>query len=521
MATENTYILSIKENNQWVGIPAIKGDAGPQGPKGDTGEQGPKGDTGSQGEQGPQGEQGIQGIQGPAGEGVPSGGTAGQVLAKVDGTDYNTQWVNAGSGEVNVIESISVNGIPQTVTNKNVDITVPTETSDLTNDSGFITLSDVPAQVQTDWNASTGMASILNKPSLSAVATSGDYDDLSNKPTIPVVPTNVSAFTNDVPYATTSQIPNVPIESISVNGTTQTITNKNVDITIPAAQVNSDWNSNSGVSQILNKPNLATVATSGSYNDLSNTPSLATVATSGDYDDLTNKPTIPAAQVNSDWNASSGVATILNKPSLATVATSGDYDDLQNKPTIPTNVSDLNNDSGFITSWGQADWNQSDNTASDYVKNKPSLASVATSGSYNDLSDKPTIPASPVQSNWNESDTSSLAYIQNKPSIPAAQVNADWNSSSGVSEILNKPSLAAVATSGSYNDLSNTPTIPAAQVNSDWNASSGVAEILHKPTIPTQAQAIASGDSGYATGDQVYQVVGDVESLLLALRGNV
>ena len=35
---------------------------------------------------------------------------------------------------------------------------------------------------------------------------------------------------------------------------------------------------------------------------------------SPDYDDLTNKPTIPAAQVNSDWNASSGVAQILNKP---------------------------------------------------------------------------------------------------------------------------------------------------------------------------------------------------------------
>ena len=63
---------------------------------------------------------------------------------------------------------------------------------------------------------------------------------------------------------------------------------------------------------------------------------LATVATTGDYDDLLNKPTIPAAQVNSDWDAVSGVAQILNKPNLATVATSGDYDDLLNKPTIPT-----------------------------------------------------------------------------------------------------------------------------------------------------------------------------------------
>ena len=46
-------------------------------------------------------------------------------------------------------------------------------------------------------------------------------------------------------------------------------------------------------------------------------------------------------------------------------------------------------------------------------------------------------------------------------------------------------SLATVATSGSYNDLTNKPTIPAAQVNADWSAASGVAAILNKPTIPT------------------------------------
>lgn len=63
---------------------------------------------------------------------------------------------------------------------------------------------------------------------------------------------------------------------------------------------------------------------------------LATVATTGSYNDLLNKPTIPAAQVNSDWNAVSGVAEILNKPSLATVATSGAYSDLSGTPTIPT-----------------------------------------------------------------------------------------------------------------------------------------------------------------------------------------
>jgi hypothetical protein len=57
-------------------------------------------------------------------------------------------------------------------------------------------------------------------------------------------------------------------------------------------------------------------------------------------------------------------------------------------------------------------------------------------------------------------------------------------------------SLATVATSGDYNDLTNLPTIPAAQVNSDWNAVSGVAEILNKPTIPTSLPP-----SGAAGGD--------------------
>lgn len=79
-----------------------------------------------------------------------------------------------------------------------------------------------------------------------------------------------------------------------------------------------------------------TEADSSSDAYIQNKPSLATVATSGNYNDLTNKPTIPAAQVNSDWDANSGVAQILNKPSLATVATSGSYADLTNKPTIPT-----------------------------------------------------------------------------------------------------------------------------------------------------------------------------------------
>ena len=97
----------------------LNGEAGPQGPegpqgpageKGDTGERGPigpegpigpKGDTGAQGTQGPIGETGPKGdpgATGPAGPGVPAGGTAGQVLTKKSGTDYDTEWKDPAGG---------------------------------------------------------------------------------------------------------------------------------------------------------------------------------------------------------------------------------------------------------------------------------------------------------------------------------------------------------------------------------------------------------------------------------------
>ena len=46
--------------------------------------------------------------------------------------------------------------------------------------------------------------------------------------------------------------------------------------------------------------NLATVATSGAYGDLSGSPTLATVATSGAYGDLSGTPTIPSAVTNNN-----------------------------------------------------------------------------------------------------------------------------------------------------------------------------------------------------------------------------
>ena len=52
-----------------------------------------------------------------------------------------------------------------------------------------------------------------NSSSLATVATSGSYADLTGKPTIPSVPTTVSAFTNDSGYQTSSQV-NTAIQAV-------------------------------------------------------------------------------------------------------------------------------------------------------------------------------------------------------------------------------------------------------------------------------------------------------------------
>lgn len=82
----------------------------------------------------------------------------------------------------------------------------------------------------------------------------------------------------------------------------------------------------------------------------------------GAYSSLTGRPTIPSAQVQTDWNASSGLGVLLNKPSLF----SGAYADLTGKPSIPTLTSQLSNDSGFLTSASLSGYATSASVAAGY-----------------------------------------------------------------------------------------------------------------------------------------------------------
>lgn len=96
------------------------------------------------------------------------------------------------------------------------------------------------------------------------------------------------------------------------------------------------------------------------------------------------------------------------------------------------------------------------------LDNLPSLFS----GSWNDLSDKPsTFPHGAHTHSYNDLDDLPALFsgdyddLTNKPTIPAAQVNSDWSASSGVAQILNKPSsFPASAHSHAISDVTNLQT---------------------------------------------------------------
>jgi|GEM_PF-1962188 len=109
--------------NGAAGAKGLKGDPGTPGAPGTAGSKGPKGDPGDAGTAGTPGTKGLTGDPAP---GLPAGGTTGQVLAKVDGTDYNTQWktLAASTGTSVQLRADKVGGTGETVAK--LDATTPT-----------------------------------------------------------------------------------------------------------------------------------------------------------------------------------------------------------------------------------------------------------------------------------------------------------------------------------------------------------------------------------------------------------
>lgn len=470
-------------------------------------------------------------------------------------SNYYTKSETYSQGEVNSLIN-------------NLDI--PTATSDLTNDSGFITLTDIPTASANDLGLiriGTGLS--IDQDGIVSVTSAGsvDWDDVTNRPTdvsywtndagyitSAAIPTNVSSFTNDAGYITSAAIPtNVSAFTNDAGYITnsalgnyytksQTYSQQEVNalintIAIPTKTSDLTNDGSDGTSTYVESDDLATVATSGSYNDLSNKPTIPTIvdmtgATSstagahgyvpapaaGDQNKFLQGDGTWATPADEIYTAGNGInIDANNKISVDTsvVATQTDLAGKQDTLTAGSNMTISNNvisakvDSALSASStnpvqnsvvkaaldGKADTsdlptktsdltNDGSDGASTYVE-ADELATVATSGSYNDLT--------------------------NKPTIPAAQVNSDWSASSGVAQILNKPSLAAVATSGSYNDLSNKPTIPTVNngtltikkngttvqtftANQSSNATANI-------TVPTKTSDITNDSNFVVSGD--------------------
>lgn len=269
---------------------------------------------------------------------------------------------------------------------------IPTKTSDLTNDSNFITASDVPgAQTQADWTESdsTDPSFIQNKPNLAL------KEDVANK-----AQTLVASSTTDYPSsAATAQFVNSSIATATARflgnysltdlGLTYPATDSQIETALDGYTFQSAPTNNDYVYVEIQNPQTTSVddvvkrfkfnGTNWLYEYTLNNSSFTAAEIAaidsgvnstkvGNYDTHISDTTIHVTAADKTaWNgkqdAISDLSTIRSgaalgatsvQPSdLATVATTGDYSDLLNAPT---------------------------------------LAAVATSGDYTDLSNTPHIP---------------------------------------------------------------------------------------------------------------------------------
>lgn len=140
------------------------------------------------------------------------------------------------------------------------------------------------------------------------------------------------------------------------------------------------------------------------------------------------------ANVQSDWNVSDNTsdAFIRNKPDLSQYATQSDLDDKQDKLTAGDNITITNN---VISAADQiqSDWEQNDSTKVDYIKHKPTIPSgnqllppataadedkVLTIDNNGDPQWEMPQAFTQQQADWNQSNPAAVDYIKNKPNIP-------------------------------------------------------------------------------------------------------
>jgi len=238
--------------------------------------------------------------------------------------------------------------------------------------------------------------------------------------------------------------------------------------------------------------------------------------TAGDGIDITSNvisvdTAFTEAGTRQNINSGDTLATILGKikkffTDLKTVAFSGSYNDLSDTPTIPTATSDLVNDSNFVS---DASYVHTDENFTSAEKTK--LSGIEAGAEVN------------VQSDWNEADNTADDYIKNKPSIPTN--TSDLNNDSG---FLTSADVSTVAISGDYGDLLNKPTIPTKV--SDLNNDSGFTSVSWTQIQATGTKIAEINIDGTPTdiyapqgsgGGGGYETIEDADGTALTQRDTV
>ena len=330
------------------GEPGPKGDTGATGPKGDPGEQGPQGiqgiqgpkgdqgDAGPAGERGPQGEQGIQGPEGPQGPIGPQGPKG----DKGDPGEQGIQGPVGPKGDPGVPASIKVNGntYPRDDSGLITLPNYPTTTGELTNDSGFVTDASLANYLEKDtfkainWNSTDS-----NKITYRITVDKYPYN---NQYKLQLAKYDSSSFDNFLEIKDDS----ITLQDFSTTATKSILSRGNLILSDTSQKTIFYTNRiNIDDTKDIYYTDIATVSqiptTTG---ELTNDSGFITNAALNGY-------------ATEDWVNQKGYLTsvawgdITGKPTLATVATSGSYNDLIDKPTIPTTTNELTNDSGFIT----------------------------------------------------------------------------------------------------------------------------------------------------------------------------
>ena len=160
-----------------------------------------------------------------------------------------------------------------------------------------------------------------------------------------------------------------------------------------------------------------------------------------DLDEIRSNAASGASKVSniqSDWNATTGDAAILNKPNLSNVATSGNYNDLNNKPSIPSQLSDLSSDSihRLVSDAEKSTWNSKQDAIDDLedIRENASAGATALQSEEDPIfsaSAASGITAEDIAS-WNE-------HTSNIGTITGVSVNGTSVATSGVANISSVP----------------------------------------------------------------------------------